>query len=129
MRDLTPEKNIDSQTGKVPDPTSVSSKSSAQFQSSKTPSEKNYIVAVCLSAIFGVMGIHHFYLGRYIEGIIDFSLLCLTIYFYATGQIGWAALFFIIDSLHTFIITIMLLTGSFKDGKGHIICYPGQKLK
>ena len=36
------------------------------------PSEKSYVVAVCISAIFGVIGIHHFYLGRYIEGVIDF---------------------------------------------------------
>ncbi len=92
------------------------------------PSEKSYVVAVSLSAIFGVMGIHHFYLGRYVEGVIDFSLLVITLYFYFNGQLGWALLFFVIDGLHTFIITIMLLTGSFKDGRGAIICYPGQKL-
>ncbi len=93
------------------------------------PSDKSYVVAVCLSGIFGVAGIHHFYLGRYIEGIIDFSLMVLTLYFYFTGQLGWAALFFVIDGLHTFIITIMLLTGSFKDGKGRIVCYPGQRIQ
>ncbi len=92
------------------------------------PSDKSYVVAVCISAIFGVMGVHHFYLGRYIEGTIDFSLFVATVYFYFTGQIGWAALCFVLDSLHTFIITIMLLTGSFKDGRGKTICYPGQKL-
>ncbi len=92
------------------------------------PSEKSYVVAVCISAVFGVMGVHHFYLGRYIEGTIDFSLFVATLYFYFTGQLGWAALFFIADALHTFIITIMLLTGTFKDGKGYTICYPGQKL-
>lgn len=92
------------------------------------PSDKSYAVAVCISAVFGVMGIHHFYLGRYIEGTIDFSLFVATLYFYFTGQLGWAAFFFIADSLHTFIITIMLLTGSFKDGKGKTICYPGQKI-
>ena len=94
----------------------------------KTPSDKNYVVAVCLSGIFGVVGIHHFYLGRYLEGIFDFTMFCLTIYFYATGQLGLAALCFAIDFIHTFVITIMLLTGSFKDGKGKVICYPGQKL-
>ena len=94
----------------------------------KIPSEKSYVVAVSLSAIFGVMGIHHFYIGRYIEGIIDLSLFIATLYFYFTGQLGWAVLFFVVDGLHTFIITIMLLTGSFKDGKGHIICYPGQRI-
>ena len=94
----------------------------------KQPSEKSYVVAVCLSGIFGVLGIHHFYLGRYLEGLIDFSLVVLTVYFYVNGQIWWALLFGIADALHTFIITIMLLTGSFKDGSGKYICYPGQKL-
>ena len=94
----------------------------------KQPSEKSYGVAVCLSAIFGVMGIHHFYIGRYLEGVIDFALFVATLYFYFSGQLLWAVLFFAIDGLHTFIITIMLLTGTFKDGKGNYICYPGQRL-
>ncbi|HUF74056.1 MAG TPA: NINE protein [Gammaproteobacteria bacterium] len=92
------------------------------------PSNKSYAVAVALSGVFGVAGVHHFYLGRYIEGTIDFSLLVATIYFFVTGQIGWAILFGVVDALHTFVITIMLLTGSFKDGKGKVICYPGQRL-
>ena len=94
----------------------------------KQPSSKNYAVAVCISAIFGVMGIHHFYLGRYIEGLIDLSLFIATIYFYVNGQIYWAIGFAVVDGLHTFIITIMLLTGSFKDGAGNYVCYPGQRL-
>lgn len=94
----------------------------------KEPSEKSYVVAVCLSAIFGVVGVHHFYLGRYVEGTIDFSLFVATLYFYFTGHFWWAVLFFVVDGLHTFIITIMLLTGSFTDGQGKIICYPGQRL-
>jgi hypothetical protein len=92
------------------------------------PSEKSYVVAVGLSAVFGVMGIHHFYLGRYVEGVIDFSLMLATLYFYFSGDLMLAVLFFLVDGLHTFIITIMLLTGSFKDGKGRVVCYPGQKL-
>ena len=95
---------------------------------SVVPSEKSYVVAVCLSAVFGVMGIHHFYLGRYLEGIIDFSLLAATLYFYFDGQWKLALLFFVIDGLHTFVITIMLLVGAFKDGRGATVCYPGQKL-
>jgi TM2 domain-containing membrane protein YozV len=92
------------------------------------PSPKSYAVAVSLSAIFGVVGIHHLYLGRYIEFIFDFSLLVLTLYFYFSGELIWALVFGAIDGLHTFIITIMLLTGSFKDGSGRVICYPGQRL-
>lgn len=94
----------------------------------KQASDKNYVVAVCLSAIFGVLGIHHFYLGRYFEGIIDFSLAIATFVLFLNGQTGWAIVVFLIDTVHTFVITILLLTGSFKDGEGKFVCYPGQKL-
>jgi TM2 domain-containing membrane protein YozV len=40
-------------------------------------SDKSYIVAVCLSGIFGYFGIQHFYLGRYIEGFITLPLVNL----------------------------------------------------
>lgn len=92
------------------------------------PSSKSYAVAVCLSAIFGVVGIHHLYLGRYGEFLIDFALFALTIYFFITGNILLAVVFGVVDGLHTFVITIMLLTGTFKDGEGHTVCYPGQKI-
>jgi TM2 domain-containing membrane protein YozV len=91
-----------------------------------SPSPKSYTVAVALSAIFGVMGVHHIYLQRWAEFLIDFSLFCLTIYFYIQGEWVYAVLFGVADALHTFVITIMLLTGSFKDGNGHTVCYPGQ---
>ena len=93
-----------------------------------TPSEKNYIVAVSLSAIFGVLGIHHFYLGRYLEGLFDFGLAILTFALYMTGHPIWALFVFAIDTLHTFVVTIMLLTGSIKDRQGRYVCYPGQRL-
>ena len=32
------------------------------------------------------------------------------------------------DLIHSFAVTIMLLTGNFKDGEGRVVCYPGQKL-
>lgn len=93
------------------------------------PSDKNYIVAVSLSAIFGVMGIHHFYLGRYLEGLFDLGLAILTVVLYLSGYPLYGLLVFAIDSVHTFIVTVMLLTGSIKDGRGHLVCYPGQRLK
>jgi len=92
------------------------------------PSEKNYVVAVSLSFIFGVIGIHHFYLGRWLEGCIDLGLVILTFYFFVNGQVGLGILTLVIDALHTLIVTILLLIGAFKDGKGKLVCYPGQKL-
>lgn len=94
----------------------------------KTPSKKSYVIAVCLSAIFGIAGVQHFYMGRYLEGILDFGLFVASTYFFLQGELLIALAIFAIDSLHTFIVTIMLLTGSFKDGEGNLIYYPGQKL-
>lgn len=93
------------------------------------PSGKSYTIAVCLSAIFGVVGIQHFYLGRYVEATIDLGLFIATIYFIVTGQIALAILFGAADALHTLIVTIMLLTGSFRDGRGRLVMYPGQKIR
>jgi len=95
----------------------------------ETPSEKSYGVAVCLSAIFGVLGIQHFYLGRWFEAFIDLGLAISTIFLFLIGEPLWGLLVAAIDGIHTFIVTIMLLTGSFRDGQGRLVCYPGQKLK
>ena len=91
-------------------------------------SSKSYAIAVSLSGVFGVVGIHQFYLGRYAEGVIDLSLFCFTLYFYFTDQLLLALLFFVADAIHTLIVTIMLMTGSIKDGSGKYVYYPGQEL-
>lgn len=91
-------------------------------------SPKSYTVAVCLSGVFGVLGIQHFYMGRWLEGTIDVLLFVTTIYLFLSGQPLLGLLFGAMDFLHTLIVTIMLLTGSFRDGSGRIIAYPGQRL-
>jgi TM2 domain-containing membrane protein YozV len=91
-------------------------------------SEKSYVVAVCLSSIFGLIGIQHFYLGRYREGIADLALTVGWIYCFIIGDILYALLFLAADLLHAFIATILLIIGSYKDGLGKYVCYPGQKL-
>ena len=97
----------------------------------KTPeeiSDKSYTVAVVLSGVFGVVGIHHFYIGRWVEGILDFSLFVATFALFMAGEPVWAVVTGLVDTLHTTVITIFLLTGTFKDGSGKYICYPGQRL-
>ena len=91
-------------------------------------SDKSYVIAVCLSGIFGTLGIQHFYLERWIEAILDFSAFFVAMYLFFTGHILWGLLVIVADALHTFIVTILLLIGSFNDGKGRRVCYPGQKL-
>jgi len=92
-------------------------------------SDKSYTIAVCLSAVFGVVGIQHFYLGRWLEAIIDLVLFLATFYLFFSGQILWALLVGAIDAVHTLVVTIMLLAGAFRDGEGRLVCYPGQRLK
>ena len=91
-------------------------------------SDKSYTIAVCLSAVFGVVGIQHFYLGRWFEALLDLVLFVATFYFFFTGQILTAILVGAVDAIHTLVVTIMLLAGSFRDGDGRLVCYPGQRL-
>jgi len=99
-----------------------------RFDHEERPSSKSYGVAVSLSAVFGVIGIQHFYLGRWLEAFIDLGLAISTLVLFLMGYPLWALLVGVIDAIHTFIVTIMLLTGSFRDGQGRLVCYPGQRL-
>jgi len=91
-------------------------------------SEKSYLVAVCLSACFGIIGIQHFYLGRWLLGIVDLGLSICVLVSFIHGHFIIAGIFFAADFLHTTVVTIMLLTGTFADGQGRIVAYPGQNL-
>jgi len=89
-------------------------------------SHKSYGVAVCLSGIFGILGIHHFYLERWGMGFFDLGLSILGFGLMIFGYpIGF--LFILIDGLHTIYVTYKLLVGEYADGDGRIIPYPGQK--
>jgi len=93
------------------------------------PSPKSYVVAVCLSGIFGMLGIHHFYLGRWLHGLVDISMTisAFLLIVFKHPVPGFLLLF--VDFIHALIITIMLLTGAYKDGDGDLVMYPGQLLK
>lgn len=91
-------------------------------------SARKYHVAVILSGIFGVLGIQHFYLGRFGMGVLDLSLSIAAFGFFAAGEVLVGAAFFAADLVHTLVVTIMLFTGSFRDGDGKLVCYPGQVL-
>ena len=98
-----------------------------------TISPKSYPVAVILAALFGVIGVHHFYTGRILLGICDFGLFVTTIVFYVlfleTFEFNYlilAGVFSIVDAIHTVIVTYRLLVGEERDGQGRVIAYPGQ---
>ena len=94
----------------------------------KEKSDKSYGIAVSLSAVFGFVGIQHFYLGRIYEGIADVILTACWVYYFAIDKPEPAYVFLALDFLHSFITTIRLLIGNFTDGRGAYVCYPGQKL-
>lgn len=94
---------------------------------STTISGKNYGLAVCLSGIFGILGIQHFYLERWAMGLFDLTLSIGGIWLlYGMGN-PWGLLLLAIDFVHTIYVTYKLLVGEFADGNGRIVAYPGQK--
>lgn len=92
-------------------------------------SPKGYATAVVLSALLGFMGIQHFYLGRWGEGVLDLGLTVGWALCFASGDVLFGSLILVTDVAHSFVVTILLLTGSFHDGEGRLVCYPGQVLK
>jgi hypothetical protein len=95
----------------------------------KRRSPKKYGVAVALAGVFGMLGVHHFYLGRWDQGILDVGLTVAWVYCIAINMPLLAAAFFLADFGHTLAVTIMLLIGKFRDGEGRYVCYPGQNLE
>lgn len=92
-------------------------------------SSKNYAVAVILSGIFGILGVHHFYCGRHLHGFIDLALSIGGFYYLWFSDMQYIGIILLaIDAIHTLIVTIQLLIGAYRDGDGKIIAYPGQQL-
>ncbi len=89
-------------------------------------SEKSYAIAVCISGVFGILGIHHFYLERWGMGLFDLSLSIIGFVLLAYGN-SWGVLFLVVDIIHTIYVTYKLLVGEYEDGRGKIVAYPGQK--
>lgn len=92
-------------------------------------SSKNFGVAVSLCGIFGIVGIHHFYLGNIMHGLIDLGLFvaAMVLMYGSTGPmvaLGFALL--LIDIAHTLWVMIMLFIGKTRDSQGRIVAYPGQ---
>jgi TM2 domain-containing membrane protein YozV len=94
----------------------------------EAPSSKSYATAVIMSSVVGWVGGHHFYLGRWREGLLDLGLTIGWIYCFATDKWIFGIVFLIADLAHALVVTIMLLTGNFRDGEGRRVCYPGQQL-
>ena len=94
------------------------------MQHSTERSPKSYGVAVLLCGIFGVLGIHHFYLEDWLHGLADVGLLILAIGFAAQGMVGLALFVILLDALHTIIIFYYLIIEKWRDGQGRPILMP-----
>lgn len=83
---------------------------------------------MCLAGVFGLLGIHHFYLERWLHGVVDLVLTFVAIYLLVINEdlLGLGVL--VIDLIHTLIIMTMLLIGTYRDGQGRVVTYPGQDL-
>jgi TM2 domain-containing membrane protein YozV len=92
-------------------------------------SRKSYAVAVVLSSLLGWMGMQHFYLGRWAEGLLDIGLSLGWICAFLVGEPLWGVLLLVADFGHAMLATILLLIGSYRDGEGLRVCYPGQRLR
>ena len=88
-------------------------------------SRKSYVTAVCLAAVFGTVGVHHFYVGRWLHGLFDLSLLVAAgIFFFPSAWI-LAGLFLIVDVVHNTYFVYKLIIGEYRDGYGKLIRVSG----
>lgn len=86
-------------------------------------------MAVALCGVFGLAGIHHFYLGNILHGIFDLGLLVSAV-FLMNSYDGLLALFggllILIDAIHSGVVMYLLFTGRTSDARGRLVVYPGQ---
>lgn len=91
-------------------------------------STRKYHVAVIISGIFGVLGVHHFYLGRWLLGFVDIGLALVAFTAFVNEHVAVAVAIFAIDAVHSLFTTVQLLVGAYRDGDGKLVCYPGQRI-
>ena len=97
------------------------------------PSDKSYGTAVCFSGVFGLLGIQHFYLGRYLLGLFDLGLSIGAFAFIYlsddTQGVIFGVILLLIDVVHSIYVFVKLLAGEYEDGEGRLVMYPGQKIR
>jgi len=79
--------------------------------------------------IFGIVGVHHFYLGNWLHGLLDFSMFVVgftCILSNNPAAVSLGMLVIIIDVIHTIWVTYRLVVGRSRDGQGRLIAFPGQ---
>ena len=81
--------------------------------------------------IFGLLGIHHFYLKNWLHGIFDLSLFVTAYWLFLTatsgGVLALAVGLLVVDLTHTVFVMYFLFSGQCRDGDGQLVLYPGQR--
>ena len=95
--------------------------SSTAAAAEKSP--KSYGVAVSLCGIFGLLGVHHFYIGNWLHGLFDFGLFVLAVWLYAADLFVLAAFVFLVDVVHSVVIFYKLIVGEQRDRRGRLITF------
>ncbi|MDD7910967.1 TM2 domain-containing protein [Pseudovibrio exalbescens] len=96
-------------------------------------SPKSYGVSVTLCGVFGMIGIHHFYMGNIVHGLVDLGLFLgwLVLLFVSSNpsdvELLFGFAFFIADFIHTSWVFILLICGKAKDGKGRLVAIPSSR--
>ena len=92
-------------------------------------SDRKFGTAVALCGVFGIVGIHHFYLGNILHGLIDLLMFVVGFGLVLTDDsalAGVGVLIILVDVAHTVWVMIRLFTGKTRDGRGRLVVYPGQ---
>ena len=91
-------------------------------------SERSFTVAVLLAGVFGVLGFHHFYVGRIGHGLFDLGMTVVGVILIWTGitsesgvRVGVGALIIVLDYIHTVYFMYRLIVGTYRDGNGYLI--------
>jgi TM2 domain-containing membrane protein YozV len=93
-------------------------------------SPKNYGAAVSLCGVFGVLGVHHFYIGNILHGVFDLSLFVGAMFLLSTSETEVLGVVLLaIDFLHTFVVFYKLITEQQKDGSGKLVVITNNKNK
>lgn len=91
------------------------------MKQSSEKSPKSYGIAITLCGVFGVLGIHHFYLEDWLHGLADVALCIMAVGFAIQGFVGLAILVVVIDVIHTTIIFYYLIIEKWRDGQGRLV--------
>ncbi len=95
-----------------------------------TRSDKSFVLSVVLAGVFGILGVHHFYVGRIFHGLFDlslsiagFSLLVLGFTEPRGSYVAIGALILLADYVHSMYFIYRLIVGTYADGKGRMVSF------